>query len=99
MPYIKQEERDKIDNKLREFLMWLGPMSSGQFVYILYKMMQWQASDAGTTNLPKDWQTGSRVMADLECAKLEFYRRTIGPYEDEKIVENGDCDPFKTYGD
>lgn len=26
----------------------------------------------------------------LECCKLELYRRVIAPYEDTKIVENGD---------
>lgn len=26
----------------------------------------------------------------LECAKLELYRRILGPYEDKKIIENGD---------
>lgn len=26
----------------------------------------------------------------LECAKLELYRRIAAPYEDEKIVQNGD---------
>jgi hypothetical protein len=26
----------------------------------------------------------------LECAKQEFYRRNTAPYEDEKVLENGD---------
>jgi hypothetical protein len=26
----------------------------------------------------------------LECAKLELYRRKVAPYEDTKILENGD---------
>jgi hypothetical protein len=26
----------------------------------------------------------------LECAKMEFYRRNTAPYEDQKIIENGD---------
>jgi hypothetical protein len=30
------------------------------------------------------------VIGILECAKLEFYRRAVAPYEDEKIKENGD---------
>jgi hypothetical protein len=27
----------------------------------------------------------------LECAKLELYRRKVAPYEDTKILENGDA--------
>lgn len=30
------------------------------------------------------------VIGVLECAKIEFYRRVVIPYEDKKIVENGD---------
>jgi len=33
----------------------------------------------------------SRCIAALECAKLEFYRRMMAPYEDEKMKENGDA--------
>ena len=29
-------------------------------------------------------------MGALECAKLELYRRVAAPYEDVKIMENGD---------
>jgi hypothetical protein len=30
------------------------------------------------------------VIGVLECAKLEMYRRAVAPYEDTKIIENGD---------
>lgn len=32
----------------------------------------------------------SEVVAALECAKLEFYRRVGAPYEDKAILKNGD---------
>jgi len=35
----------------------------------------------------------NEVVGALECAKLEFYRRSLVPYEDIKIQENGDCYP------
>jgi len=28
----------------------------------------------------------------LECVKQEFYRRKVAPYEDIKIIENGDIE-------
>lgn len=31
----------------------------------------------------------NEMIGALECAKLELYRVMIGPYEDEKIEENG----------
>jgi len=30
------------------------------------------------------------VVGALESCKLEFYRRVVVPYEEKKIVENGD---------
>lgn len=32
----------------------------------------------------------AEVVAALECAKLEFYRRVMAAYEDRKCEENGD---------
>ena len=32
----------------------------------------------------------NRIIGALECAKLEIYRRLAVPYEDEKIILNGD---------
>lgn len=32
----------------------------------------------------------NEIIGVLECAKEEFYRRRAGPYEDKKILDNGD---------
>ena len=32
----------------------------------------------------------AEIIAALECAKLEYYRRVVEPYENVKIVANGD---------
>jgi hypothetical protein len=32
----------------------------------------------------------NEVVGVLESVKLEFYRRMVAPYEDQKIKENGD---------
>lgn len=36
------------------------------------------------------YQTINDIIGALECAKQEFYRRVVIPYEDKKIQENGD---------
>ena len=41
----------------------------------------------------KTYQTINDVMGALEGCKLEFYRRIVAPYEDTKIIENGDVYP------
>ena len=38
----------------------------------------------------KKYNTLNSVIGVLECCKLELYRRIVSPYENEKIIENGD---------
>jgi hypothetical protein len=83
MPYIKQEDRDKIDSKLNPLL--LTPLSSGELNYVITKLCNFYLS----YHKP-NYSTMNNIIGVLECAKLEYYRRICGPYEDTKVKENGD---------
>jgi hypothetical protein len=96
MPYITQEERDQIDPKLQDLLMHMGPLTPGQFVYIIYQIAQWQATEGGVRKLPVNWTKCNEIMGNITCAGSEFYRRVVGPYEDTAIEKNGDCTPPRT---
>jgi hypothetical protein len=37
-----------------------------------------------------NYQAINDVIGALEGAKLEFYRRIVAPYENQKIISNGD---------
>jgi hypothetical protein len=39
---------------------------------------------------PLTYQTMNDCLGALEGAKLEFYRRVVVPYEEQKKYENGD---------
>jgi hypothetical protein len=41
-----------------------------------------------------EWEitTTDNIEAELECCKLEIYRRLVAPYEDKKKEENGDVE-------
>ena len=93
MPYITQEERETINPKLKEFLMFMGPMTPGQFVYVMYEMGLWQVSNGGVDSVPVGWTKCNEVMGNYDCCAKEFYRRVVGPYEDTAIARNGDCNP------
>lgn len=43
-------------------------------------------------NKPLNYSTINDVMGAIEGAKLEFYRKVVSPYEDHKIIENGDIE-------
>jgi len=41
---------------------------------------------------PPNYRRYNKAIGVLECIKMEFYRRMVGPYEEEKIRENGDVE-------
>jgi len=55
---------------------------AGHLNYIITKLLI-------STN-PNSYTEFNDLVGVLESVKLEFYRREIVPYEDKKIIENGD---------
>lgn len=81
MPYIDRERRDEFAYGLRQMET---PLTPGELNYVITQLV-W---DYYSQN--RRYQTANDVLGALEGAKLEFYRRIVGPYEDQKIQENGD---------
>ncbi len=84
MPYIKQNDRDRL-------ISWLmdkggaGPKHSGELNYVLTYIIHCYLDIHG-----KRYQTMNDIVGALDNCKDEFRRRVQHPYEDEKIEENGD---------
>ena len=78
VPYIEKSRRAHIDGGQR-------PKVSGDLNYAITKLINNYIKDHG-----QSYMILNDVVGALECAKLELYRRVIGPYEDQKIEENGD---------
>jgi hypothetical protein len=81
MPYIKQNEREELFTNAEYNL----PENAGQLNFMLT-----QTCINYIDHMGKKYQTINDVLGALEGAKLEFYRRLAAPYEDKKIIENGD---------
>lgn len=77
MPYITTKEKEALDNG--------GPTSPGQLNFIFTKMIQFYLARKGMS-----YSSFNDVIGALEACKLEFYRRVVSPYEDNKKNENGD---------
>lgn len=75
MPYIKQTDREAASLG--------GP--SGEFNFLITQACITRANIRGHR-----YSVYNDIIGALECAKLEMYRRMVAPYEDQKIVENGD---------
>lgn len=79
MPYVKQTSRAYINSGGQ-------PYSHGDLNYAITKLCNEYIDAEG-----ESYNVYAAVIGDLECAKLEMYRRRVARYEDLKIVENGDC--------
>lgn len=81
MPYIDGEHR-----KLFEYQgNYQHPRTAGELNYLITMMVDKYVKEKGV-----NYQSYNDVMGALEGCKLELYRRRISPYEDEKILQNGD---------
>lgn len=85
MPYIKPDDRLKFDEGLNSLVEALGEKwKAGELNYVISELV-WELFGND-----KNYQRANDIMGALEGAKLEFYRRRVAPYEDEKIKQNGD---------
>jgi hypothetical protein len=83
MPYIKQEARPKLDGAIDELIAAVE--TDGELNYTVTRLVQGAAEKRGG-----GYAVFNALVGVLECAKLEFYRRVVRPYEDRKARENGD---------
>lgn len=88
MPYVNAERRPSLDKAVELALEKLGelegPYNEGDLNYLLSKII-WSLFDK-----KKSYSNASKLIATLECIKLEFYRRKVALYEMSKVKENGD---------
>ena len=95
MPYIKQEQRNKLDKAITTLLNKLKKVQeqdlAGNLNYIFTKLL---CNAFDMPNTPR-YHKINTITGILECVKLEFYRRLAGQYENIKIVESGDLQEYK----
>ena len=79
MPYINKWKREEFETSFSPIIL------AGELNYIITKIC-----DDYMKNRRFSYDVINEVIGVLECAKLELYRRIAAPYEDQKMVENGD---------
>ena len=87
MPYILLKDRKRFEDVLADLQSNVTQygISNGELNYLITKLGLLYLHKHG-----KSYNTISDVIKAMECAKLEFYRRVAVPYEDQKIIDNGD---------
>lgn len=78
MPYINKHDRTSIQEGFRE------PLTAGELNFLITTIIKDYYDDNPC------YQQINDIVGALEGAKLEFYRRVAAPYEEIKIIENGD---------
>jgi hypothetical protein len=84
MPYIPPMQRDGADSELQEKGLKFIPTNAGELNFVVSTFI---ANYIHTKGLK--YSVLNEMIGALECAKMELSRVIIGPYEDEKILENG----------
>lgn len=87
MPYIKEEAKDRIE------LPYVS--STGELTYVIDRIgedLAWKFCGYDFAKLTYD--DLCRVKGAMSNAVDEFYRRVIAPFEDGKVLVNGDIFVF-----
>lgn len=95
MPYIKEEKREELDLCIDNLIRCLDPEKDliidnilGDINYTFSRIL------GGLMGTPS-YNKIAMITGVLENIKQEFYRRVAEPYEDKKILENGDIKEYK----
>lgn len=85
MPYIRGGVRPIIANEDKQEIYCDKIENAGELQYAIAILLKSFMERKGL-----NYQNCNDIMGALTGAQLEFYRRTVAPYEDLKIKENGD---------
>ena len=102
MPYINEEERIELDGTIELMIKAIktnntslnNPHDFSNFLgRINYCFSRIISGVMGNVSYSKI----AMVTGVLENIKQEFYRRIASPYENKKIIENGDIKEYKIF--
>jgi hypothetical protein len=84
MPYIDGKVRERLEFHTH------SAVTAGELNYQITQLVLDYIERKGMS-----YTVCNEAIGAMECAKLELYRRKLAPYEDKKIVENGDLEGYR----
>lgn len=85
MPYITKPDRNKLDSEIDAVLAKLAIANhEGEYNYVITRLIHGFVIDNGLS-----YKILNAAQGILDCAKDEFSRTVVAPYEDIKALENG----------
>ena len=89
MPYIKDEEKHEMSDFIEDLKMFIE--SKGDLNYAICELVGRLILDSDKIS----YTQMSEWIDAVHDAEAELRRRLLNPYEDLKIIENGDVPSFK----
>lgn len=91
MPYISAEDQKQFDSLVKEIAA-ANIQTAGELNFLFTKLAIQYIATHG-----QRYKNMNDVMGALEGAKMEFYRRVVAPYENQKAYEVGTqkADPYE----
>lgn len=83
MPYIKQNRREELSLDINTLAKKINDV--GELNYTITQLCRKFLECS-----PGKYADYNAIVGVLSCAQLEFYRRAVSIYEQQKILENGD---------
>lgn len=92
MPYIKKDDRSRLDPCIETMISSIKNDNDlhkilGDINYCFSRVCSGVMGEVSYSKV-------AMITGVLENIKQEFYRRVAGPYEDKKIIENGDIKEY-----
>ena len=88
MPYIKDEEKKKFTKFIHNLTTYIN--SKGDLNYVICEIVGRYIAQTGVS-----YTKMSEKIDTVHDAETELRRRLLDPYEDQKIIDNGDVPSFK----
>lgn len=97
MPYIKKEFRDELTPLIDALSQKINEIHAANPAQTRDGLLNFSVTETLNQVYPDARYTDmNELIGMLECCKLEYYRKTIAPYEDLKEAENGAVRTFNT---
>lgn len=106
MPYINEQDRKILDHHIDSLIFVFKcslegeicqqqNLTDNQTMMLLGKINYCFSRIVGGLMVNPSYNKVAMITGVLENIKQEFYRRIAEPYEDKKILENGDIKEYK----
>jgi len=83
MPYVDKADRPRLDDIVEQMYL-MDVEASGDLNYILFAFCK--------RHVKPSYNNYKNFCGELRQCATEIERRLLGPYEDQKILENGDVE-------